>query len=148
MVLSELALVSLSPHRFVRLSCWYYQLYKIEKKSQVWIVSRGIMSIVNFTKIWRAVVEVNMRTQLALHTSILCTSPIVRSDQTLERNNMDRGYLRVKSWVEYLDLEETKEQGTSGNCKYNKEICSLTQPNIIKVFKSNRYEAHMEETRL
>jgi hypothetical protein len=31
MVLSEVALVSLPPHRFVRLSCGYYQLHRIEK---------------------------------------------------------------------------------------------------------------------
>jgi hypothetical protein len=56
MALLQAALVSIPPHKFVRLPCWYYRLSEIEKYD-FRAVPNGITSTQNFIQIRPTVIE-------------------------------------------------------------------------------------------
>jgi hypothetical protein len=56
--LLQVALVSIPPHKFVRLPCWYYRLQETAKYD-FRVVPNGITSIPNFTQICPAVLKLN-----------------------------------------------------------------------------------------
>jgi hypothetical protein len=56
--LLQVALVSTTPHKFVRPPCWYYRVQEIEKYD-FRVDPNGIASIPNFIQICFAVLEMN-----------------------------------------------------------------------------------------
>jgi hypothetical protein len=58
MALLQVVLVSIPPHKFVCLPCWYYQLLEIEKYN-FRVHLKVITSIPNFIQIRPAVLELN-----------------------------------------------------------------------------------------
>jgi hypothetical protein len=90
MALLQVALLSITSHKFVRLPCWHYRLYEIEKLD-FRVVPDGITSMPNFIQIRLAVLDLNHADRQTDMISHIC----VHFMHIVERINYIQDVLKV-----------------------------------------------------